>query len=302
MNSVALQESALRLQEKLAAGEPLRTLVLLYDTEEDRNCDFSFLGSVDVQFLDEQASLEDVERLLANKGYDYVLNFTSIEEMSVVSLGAASAGGGPFHSKRSIREAGVPVPRIYRERDEDIVFPVIVKPNDTSGSIGVRKVFAREHVPWKDDVIVEDYIDGREFTVLVIEGKPGHKPDAFAIELVFVRPGEILDYDRKWLTFRDDCRWQFLDAEPLLHQQLIELAAPIFERHEFTHYCRFDVRMRATTRELYLLDINPFCGAFYPRHDFHSADLLIDRFIGHERFVRHLMACDCRRVLLRAGG
>ena len=91
-------------------------------------------------------------------------------------------------SKMLFEKAGIPTPKGIRmnkkETDRDvkargISLPCVVKPCCGGSSVGVsivqtEKDFAKaleEAFFWEDEVIVEDYIAGREFSVGVIEGK-----------------------------------------------------------------------------------------------------------------------------------
>ncbi len=300
MISPHLREAARRLQKKLEQAEPVKILVLADDTEEEHHSDYSMLKTADVYFRSDTESIADIDVFLEKNQYEYVLNFTDLTPSNVVSLGVACTGG-PFYSKRSIRHAGVRVPKEYTPSDT-IPFPVVMKLNESSGSIGISKVYSHSELRFSEDVLVEEFIDGREFDVLVVENENDPTaPSAFAIEIEFKVPGAILDYERKWDTFSEQCRMRFLDEkreeDARLDQELKAFVVPVFVKHELNHYCRFDIRRRATTGELFLLDINPYCGVFYPRPDFGPGDSLVDRFIGHERFVQRMMLCDCRHIL-----
>ena len=86
-----------------------------------------------------------------------------------------------------MREAGVPVPDGYTvckgdnvvyPEDFDIAYPVIVKPNNGGIGLGItvandktsyRKALT-EAIRWDNEVLVEEYISGREFAVGTIDG------------------------------------------------------------------------------------------------------------------------------------
>ena len=86
-----------------------------------------------------------------------------------------------FSQRRALEQAGIVVPKYYRvENEQDLSkiechFPVIVKPIDNGGSKGICKVdnngdlldAFRYAVSYSGSgqVIVEEYIDGREFSV-----------------------------------------------------------------------------------------------------------------------------------------
>ena len=86
-----------------------------------------------------------------------------------------------YSQRKALEHAGIVVPKYFRienERDLSLVechFPVIVKPIDNGGSKGICKVDSQEDLleayryaasfSGSGHVIVEEYIDGREFSV-----------------------------------------------------------------------------------------------------------------------------------------
>ena len=95
------------------------------------------------------------------------------------------------YAQRCILEhAGIAVPKYYRiEKEQDLAqvecrFPVIVKPVDSGGSQGISKVDFRDNLPEafryaagysrSGQAIVEEYIDGREFSVEYISHQGQH--------------------------------------------------------------------------------------------------------------------------------
>lgn len=95
------------------------------------------------------------------------------------------------YSQRCILErAGIAVPKYFRiEKELDLAqveccFPVIVKPVDSGGSQGISKVDSRDELPEafryaagcsrSGQAIVEEFIDGREFSVEYISHRGRH--------------------------------------------------------------------------------------------------------------------------------
>lgn len=96
-----------------------------------------------------------------------------------------------FEMRKKLREKGMPIPDfqlIENEKDIDFKikkFPLVVKPIDRSGSRGIYKVLnmhelkiaiknAKE-VSFTDNVLVEEYIDGQEYSVEGISQNGVHK-------------------------------------------------------------------------------------------------------------------------------
>ena len=95
-----------------------------------------------------------------------------------------------FAQREALRKAGIPVPHYFRIDNEAELgtikcdYPVIVKPVDSGGSQGICKVEKKEDLERAfaysvefsktHHVIVEEYIDGREFSVEYISCRGRH--------------------------------------------------------------------------------------------------------------------------------
>jgi D-alanine-D-alanine ligase len=94
------------------------------------------------------------------------------------------------------------------------------------------------------DLILQEYIDGREFTVAVVEvdGNPVVLP---ALEVVFKpRPHVMISGHSDW------------DMKPVFpeNRSLAQTARRVFSRLQMRDYARIDIRMR--NRDIYVLDVN----------------------------------------------
>lgn len=95
-----------------------------------------------------------------------------------------------FAQRQALEKAGIPVPKYYLVENEDDLkkvqcrFPVIVKPVDSGGSQGICKVesqdklteayrYAVDYSP-TSKAIVEEFVDGREFSVEYISHQGNH--------------------------------------------------------------------------------------------------------------------------------
>lgn len=105
---------------------------------------------------------------------------------------AAVRANNKYLMRNAFMEAGVPCP-LYKmvtsvEETNDIewTYPLIVKPSDRSGSLGVTKVLTPEElapavekaisVSFKKQAMVEEFIEGREISVEFISYKGTHYP------------------------------------------------------------------------------------------------------------------------------
>lgn len=156
----------------------------------------------------------------------------------------------------------------------DLKFPVIVKPNSEDASIGVHPesvVHDQESLAARVDkivrtynqpAIVEEYIEGREFNVAVLEdGEPRALPVS---EIDFSKMPEgyphICSYEAKW--YPDHILYKA--TPPIcparinkeLSRTLQELAVNAFRVMGCRDYARVDFRMNSQG-EVFILEVNP---------------------------------------------
>jgi D-alanine-D-alanine ligase len=183
-----------------------------------------------------------------------------------------------FKAKAVLRAAGLPTApaQLMLAGDEplELKFPLIVKPNSEDASLGVypesvvrdeeslRRQVRRCLDNYKQPVLVEAFIDGREFNVSVMENGiatplPVSEIDFSAMPKDMPR---IVGYDAKW--FEDHPLYQktppvcpaAIDDE--LRGKLQGLAAAAFRTMGCRDYARVDFRMDAKSRP-FILEVNP---------------------------------------------
>jgi D-alanine-D-alanine ligase len=129
---------------------------------------------------------------------------------------------------------------------------------------------------WKLDtggIFVEEFITGREFTVLVV-GSSTH-PDKIKfytpVERVFhsslPEKEQFLSFDRLWETYDKEAPvpdngslYNYMEADPSLVPQLKEISLAAFQSVGGMGYGRLDIRMDRQTGRFYVLEINAQCG------------------------------------------
>lgn len=195
---------------------------------------------------------------------------------------------------------------------EALRFPLIVKPRDGYASIGITRASrvvtpselaerveatARAH----GGALVEEFIEGRELTVLVAEpGEGEDEPRAYPpVEFLFP-PGETFKhFHLKWVACGDLAAVPVEDAA--LAGRLMEMSRRLFSEIGASSYGRCDIRMDGEGA-LYMLEINANCALFYPEGNACSADLILAEAPGgHRAFLEHILACAERRLLRAAG-
>ena len=190
-------------------------------------------------------------------------------------------------------------------------FPLLVKHFSSYSSIGLTKdskVWNVEELKKQclimmdtyGGCLVEEFIDGREFTVLASDVAPSSSSKESQstldqtinvmaydpVECVFGQGEDFKHFNLKWVDY-EKMAWQPVqDVE--LSTRLKNMAKDIFRGMQGRGYGRIDVRSDPSGSNLYLLEINPNCGLFYPQGFYGSADFIIDRMDpikGHANFI-----------------
>lgn len=113
-------------------------------------------------------------------------------KLNANSYDSACKANNKFQMRKVLEKAGVPCPKYYcvtnTSENEKLVwnFPLIVKPSDRSGSLGVAKIENLHELneaiekaidlSFKGEAMVEEFIDGREISVELISYHGKHYP------------------------------------------------------------------------------------------------------------------------------
>ncbi len=180
-------------------------------------------------------------------------------------------------------------------------FPLFVKPAKAGDSLGideqsliqqpdelVKKVclLLKEY----EAVLVEEYIAGREFTVLVTAHANDPKNSiAFGpVEFIFPEGKRYKTYALKTSELHPESNVPVEDT--LLDAKLRECARRIFRSFGGQGYARMDFRMDESGN-LYFLEVNFTCSVFYTNGFEGSADYILRHDgIGQQGFLRHIIA------------
>lgn len=194
------------------------------------------------------------------------------------------------------------------EQDDNIEFecrhlkyPLFVKPHKAGDSLGVDekslvhnpseltekvKSIIEEYGP----LLIEEYIGGREFTVMVAANADNDKEiTSFRpVEYIFPEGNQFKTYALKTSELHPNANIPVSD--PIIEAQLREAAQNIFRGFGGAGYARLDFRMNEKG-ELYFLEINFTCSVFYKDGYEGSADYILkhDGF-GQPAFLRHIIS------------
>jgi D-alanine-D-alanine ligase len=198
--------------------------------------------------------------------------------------------------------ASVEVSSMYglEEVVEKLNFPMFIKPAKAGDSLGidehslvtnVRQLESKMKAILKeyDEVLVEEYIAGREFTVLVAANPDGRSSVTYKpIEYIFPVGREYKTYALKTSELHPNCNVPVSDSK--IEKQLRAAAEQIFTAFGGVGYARMDFRMNKK-KEIHFLEINFTCSAFYENGYEGSADYILnnDR-AGKSGFLKQIIS------------
>lgn len=185
-------------------------------------------------------------------------------------------------------------------------FPLFVKHPSSYASNGITRGSrvtgpkelverASENLVRYGATLIEEFIEGKECTVLVAENPDDPlRPIVYqTLEYRFPEGESFKHYDLKWVDYAG------LEAVPVengeLDRRLREVSALFFVGMRGAGYGRIDMRVDDAGR-VFVLEINPNCGLYYLPTDAGSADLcLLHDPAGHEGFTRTVVAAAIAR-------
>ncbi len=179
-------------------------------------------------------------------------------------------------AKSRFSASGIKVPKGYTASSDDVLeevvqqlyydmeLPLIVKPVSGGSSVGTRVtrtidelydalLAARVH----GDILVEEFIEGREATVCVVDPDPTGSPFLlYPIEIVPPKENDFFDFDAKYTGVSQEiCPGRFTLSE---HVDLRDLGHAAHHAIGARHYSRSDFIV--SEQGIYILEINTLPG------------------------------------------
>lgn len=205
---------------------------------------------------------------------------------------------------------------VYRGAVEwagEIDFPVIVKPPQEDASIGItrasvvrdlKQLFDRIdalHKEFRQPVLVEEFVDGREFYVGVLGNFEPHALPIMELDFSGLPPGmpRVASWEAKWgadgsgagiaaaksAEFAGTQSIFPADLDALLAERIQRTAVRAFEVLRLRDYARIDLRV-TSSGDIFVIEVNPNCylerGAEFARaaeRDGLTYDALIARIL-----------------------
>jgi D-alanine-D-alanine ligase len=202
---------------------------------------------------------------------------------------------------------GVKTPAYFIiEKPEDIdntekylKYPMFIKPAKAGDSLGIDEhsvLYNKQDLLKKvveifneyGPLLVEEYIHGREFTVLVSANADGNDCTVYKpVEYVFPEGKAFKTYSLKTSELHPDCNFPCTD--PLLDKRLREATKKIFKGFNGVGYARLDYRVNEKN-EIFFLEINFTCSVFYTDGYEGSADFIL-KFdeAGQKGFLKNII-------------
>lgn len=204
-------------------------------------------------------------------------------------------------TKRIVASAGLHTPRfnvvssIEDVESVDLAFPLFAKPLAEGTGKGVdgksridspealQAVCARLLTVYRQPVLVEEYLPGREFTTAII----GTGPDATVLgtmEFIIRADAPASDYSYEVKEQCEQCVDYFAMPAGALREQVEELALRAYQALECRDTGRVDIRLDAQGRPAFI-EINPLPG-LHPTHSdlpmiATQQGLLYEELVGH---------------------
>ena len=289
------------------------------------------------KWKEHQVSPKNVEkqlRELASEGVDIFFNLCDgtpddavsglgmIQTMEKLGLAFTGADSNFFDPSRQemkayAKKSNVPIPNwVMVDRVEDVErvskrlrFPVLVKPPHGYASVGITresrcenldqlKVQTEKEIEQFGRALLEEFIEGREFTCLIAENPDDEtKPITFKpVEFIFPKGESFKHYNMKWVEYEQMSVAPIKD--PKIEKTLRDQTSRLFKTMDGNGYARCDYRM-AADGTIYMLEINPNCGIFYAPTEPGSADfcLIHDPVWNHHKFLKLIIRSAQKRQM-----
>lgn len=228
---------------------------------------------------------EDEER----PGMDLV---RALEALNLPFTGADSKFYNPTREQMQVvaEKQGIGFARGFRAgsledlgQAEALRYPLMVKHPNSYGSVGMTResrvetprqlhIQVERMVKAYGGARVEEFIDGREFTCLVVDN-----PDDLATPFVYP-PGELIFPNGEKFLYTD-VKWnEVVTIHPVVDNEIasrvVEMSRKMYLGMCGVGYGRTDIRM-TEDGELVMLEINPNCAILYMPQENGPADVLI---------------------------
>lgn len=281
-------------------------------------------AKVDHVFLNKLTTYKQLKEL-SKQGYDIFVNLCegypewevpgvdvvySLETLNLPFTGPTSA---TYDLPKALLKyvaycEDVPTPAYaLLEKEEDIQtipaelrFPLFIKPAHAGDSLGVNEESlannrsglekkCKELFPLYGNVLVEQYIEGREFTVLIAANQDGKSCTSYKpVEYIFPSGKSFKTYSLKTSELHPSANIPCGDVA--LETKLRTASEKIFKTASGQGYGRLDFRVDKEGN-IFFLEMNLTCSVFYTDGYEGSADFILKYDpVGQSGFLQHIIA------------
>lgn len=175
-----------------------------------------------------------------------------------------------FNKKKSneiFRANGINIPKslIIKKSDnlkiEPLKRPYVIKPLSQGSSVGVEIIFAEDNFdfasydfPYGDEIIVEEYVSGREMQIAVLDGKA-----LGVLEIKLLKGKRFYDYETK---YTEGFAEHLLPAPvaPEVYNELMSIAEKAYTIFDCKGMVRVEILYDEQNRAYYMLEVNTHPG------------------------------------------
>lgn len=196
---------------------------------------------------------------------------------------------------------------INKLKTELLKFPLIVKPESEGSSIGVLKVKNIDELliaiknastitkHKMQPVIVEEFIDGMEFSCIVITDLKNKKLRALPPTEIIIEAGtEIFNYDQKYMPGRA-LKYTPARCSKENIEKIKSTCKKVTKALNFNNIARIDGFLTKDEKVI-ITDPNSFCGMSPSSYPFLQA---AEENISHTEFINHLVETELKNLKIR---
>ncbi len=214
-------------------------------------------------------------------------------------------------TKRLLMAYGIPTPAFQFIRrantavQEELGLPLIVKLNESGGSVGIDDHAVKETIKdaqkkvnkmvstYKIPVIVEQFIDGPEVTVVVFDD--GSRKHVYMGQKVFRKKPDGKHYFTSFESYDDARAYTYKHVEEPMASKISQLAIRAFRGLHHKDWAKFDVRVDDETGIPYFTDSNPNT-AFGPDLGLPMTEVLALHGVSFDELLASLLSKYARQL------
>jgi D-alanine-D-alanine ligase-like ATP-grasp enzyme len=239
----------------------------------------------------------------------------ALELSDIQYTGAGMRGlvvGNDRHLFKQILLANeVPTPAYKFIRDlrfkipEDLGLPMIVKLNESGGSVGIDNKAVKETMAsvqkkvtemietYRIPVIVEKFVDGPEITAVIYDD--GRKKHIFLGQKVFhIKPDGKHDFT-SLESYEDMRAYTYKVPDQTIQDKILAHVSRTFDMLDYRDYAKFDIRYEEATNTPFFIDCNPNT-AFGPDKGLPMTEVLDLHGVDFSSMLKSLLSKHARHI------